>query len=78
MPSSNRLNSSNRLKLGIFSSNCSSGMAVSKVEQRWENSWEKSQFVKMCDAAGIEFMLSIARWIGYGGATDFHGAYSNR
>ena len=35
MPSSNRLNSSNRLKLGIFSSNCSSGMAVTKVEERW-------------------------------------------
>ena len=74
MPSSNRLNSSNRLKLGIFSSNCSSGMAVTKVEERWENSWENNlNLVKMCDAAGIEFMLPIARWIGYGGETDFHG-----
>ena len=31
----------NRLKLGIFSANCSSGMAVTKVEERWVNSWEK-------------------------------------
>ena len=27
----------------------------------------------MLDEAGIEFMLPIARWIGYGGETDFHG-----
>ena len=27
----------------------------------------------MLDEAGIDFMLPIARWIGYGGETDFHG-----
>jgi len=65
----------NRLKLGIFSPNCSSGMAVTKVPERWDNSWENNiKLVKMCDAAGIEFMLPIARWIGYGGETDFHGS----
>ena len=65
----------NKLKLGIFSANCSGGMAVTKVEERWENTWENNlELVRQCDAAGIEFMLPIARWIGYGGATDFHGA----
>ncbi len=74
MSSSNRLNSNNRLKLGIFSANCSSGMAVTKVDERWQNSWDNNlKLVKMCDEAGIEFMLPIARWIGYGGETDFHG-----
>jgi len=29
---------------------------------------------KLADAAGIEFLLPIARWIGYGGETDFHGS----
>jgi FMNH2-dependent dimethyl sulfone monooxygenase len=27
----------------------------------------------MLDEAGIEFMLPIACWIGYGGETDYHG-----
>ena len=64
----------NKLKLGIFSANCSSGMAVTKVEERWVNDWPNNiELVKQCDAAGLEFMLPIARWIGYGGDTDFHG-----
>ena len=29
----------NKLKLGTFSANCSSGMAVTKVPERWDNSW---------------------------------------
>jgi alkanesulfonate monooxygenase SsuD/methylene tetrahydromethanopterin reductase-like flavin-dependent oxidoreductase (luciferase family) len=28
----------------------------------------------MADAAGIDFMLPIGRWKGYGGDTDFHGS----
>ncbi|GAA6202674.1 LLM class flavin-dependent oxidoreductase [Aquicoccus sp. SU-CL01552] len=61
-------------KLGTFSSNCSSGMTVTKAPERWNNSWENNlKLGKMLDAAGIDFMLPIARWIGYGGETDFHG-----
>lgn len=72
--SGNPMFNANKLKLGIFSANCSSGMAVTKVAERWENSWDNNiKLVQMCDAAGLEFMLPIARWIGYGGATDFHG-----
>ncbi len=64
----------NKFKLGTFSANCSSGMAVTKVPERWQNTWENNiRLVQMCDAAGLEFMLPIARWIGYGGETDFHG-----
>jgi len=64
----------NTLKLGTFSANCSSGMAVTKVEERWVNDWENNiRLVQQCDEAGLEFMLPIARWIGYGGETDFHG-----
>lgn len=64
----------NKLKLGTFSANCSSGMAVTKVDERWNNNWGNNlDLVRQCDEAGIEFMLPIARWIGYGGETDFHG-----
>jgi len=62
-------------KLGTFSANCSSGMAVTKVPERWVNSWENNlALVRMCDEAGLDFMLPIARWIGYGGETNFHGS----
>jgi alkanesulfonate monooxygenase SsuD/methylene tetrahydromethanopterin reductase-like flavin-dependent oxidoreductase (luciferase family) len=65
----------NALKLGIFAANCSSGTAVTKVPERWDASWESNlALAQMADAAGIEFMLPIARWKGYGGETDFQGA----
>jgi len=64
----------NAFKLGTFSTNCSSGMSVTKVPERWVNSWDNNlRLAKMLDDAGIDFMLPIARWIGYGGETDFHG-----
>jgi FMNH2-dependent dimethyl sulfone monooxygenase len=60
--------------LGTFASNCSSGMSVTKIPERWNNSWENNlRLGKLLDDAGIEFMLPIARWIGYGGETNFHG-----
>jgi alkanesulfonate monooxygenase SsuD/methylene tetrahydromethanopterin reductase-like flavin-dependent oxidoreductase (luciferase family) len=65
----------NKLKLGFFSPNCSSGMAVTRVEERWVNSWDNNiALARLGDEAGIEFILPIARWIGYGGETDFHGS----
>ncbi len=64
----------NKLKLGIFSPNCSGGMAVTKVPERWDASWENNlQLAQMADDAGIEFLLPIARWKGYGGETNFEG-----
>lgn len=61
-------------KLGTFSSNCSSGMTVSKVPERWVNSWDNNlKLAKMLDEAGMDFILPVARWIGCGGETNFHG-----
>lgn len=60
--------------LGTFASNCSGGMSVTKVPERWNNSWDNNlALAGMLDDAGIDFMLPIARWIGYGGETNFHG-----
>ena len=64
----------NRLKLGIFAANCSSGTAVTMVPERWDASWENNlALARMADDAGFEFMLPIARWRGYGGKTNFEG-----
>src|SRR5260370_12472097 len=58
----------NKLKLGFFSPNCSGGMSVTKVAERWVNSWDNNiRLAQLADEAGIEFLLPIARWIGYGG-----------
>lgn len=65
----------NHFKLGTFATNCSGGMSVTTVPERWEASWENNlRLAGMLDAAGIDFMLPIARWVGYGGKTDFHGS----
>lgn len=65
------MNSRNRLKLGMFGSNCSSGLAATKVPERWSGSWSDNlTLAQMLDDAGIEFMLPVGRWKGYGGATD--------
>ena len=60
--------------LGTFASNCSGGMTPTKLPERWASTWENNEKLgRMLDDAGIDFMLPIARWIGYGGETDFHG-----
>src|SRR5438552_5937569 len=67
--------SANRLKLGLFGANCSSGRAVTLVPERWFGSWQDClSLAQMADQAGIEFMLPIGRWKGYGGDTDYQGA----
>ena len=62
------------LKLGLFSANCSGGFAVTKIDERWDASWDNNEKMAiMADDAGLDFLLPIARWIGYGGDTNFHG-----
>ena len=62
------------LKIGLFGANCSSGRAVTLVPERWSGSWADClKLAQMADEAGIEFMLPIGRWKGYGGATDYQG-----
>ena len=69
------MGSANRLKLGLFGANCSSGRAVTMVPERWSGSWPDCvKLAEMADRAGIEFMLPIGRWKGYGGETDYQGA----
>ena len=71
----NRMFNSEQFLLGTFASNCSGGMTVTKLPERWKSSWDNNlKLAKLLDAAGIDFMLPIARWIGYGGETNFHGS----
>jgi len=65
----------NALKIGIFGANCSSGRSATAVPERWSASWPNCRrLAGLADDAGIDFMLPIGRWKGYGGVTDFHGS----
>jgi alkanesulfonate monooxygenase SsuD/methylene tetrahydromethanopterin reductase-like flavin-dependent oxidoreductase (luciferase family) len=65
----------NALKIGLFGANCSSGRSATTVPERWSGSWADClRLARVADEAGIDFMLPIARWKGYRGDTDFHGA----
>jgi alkanesulfonate monooxygenase SsuD/methylene tetrahydromethanopterin reductase-like flavin-dependent oxidoreductase (luciferase family) len=67
--------SPNKLKLGLFGSNCSGGRAATRVPERWSASWEDNlKLAQLADAAGMDLMLPIGRWRGYGGETNFEGA----
>ncbi len=62
------------LKLGIFSANVSSASACTRVPERWEATWDNNVAVtQIAEAAGIDFMLPVARWKGYRGPTNFEG-----
>jgi alkanesulfonate monooxygenase SsuD/methylene tetrahydromethanopterin reductase-like flavin-dependent oxidoreductase (luciferase family) len=65
----------NRLKLGFFGANCSSGKSVTTAPERWSGAWgDMLDLAREADACGIDFLLPIGRWKGYGGTTDFQGA----
>ena len=58
----------NKLKLGVFSMNADGGLTLTRVPERWPAVWsEIAETARMADRAGIEFLLPIARWKGFGG-----------
>jgi len=65
----------NKFRIGLFGMNCSGGLTMSKVPERWDASWENNRkAAKLADEAGVEFLLPIGRWHGYKGETDTAGA----
>jgi Luciferase-like monooxygenase len=69
------MHNANKLKIGLFGANCSSGRAVTLVPERWSGSWpDNLKLARLADDVGIDFLLPIGRWKGYGGDTDYQGA----
>ncbi len=65
----------NKLSLGLFGVNCSGGLAITTVPERWEATWENNRSAaRMADEAGIDFILPLGRWKGYGGVTDHNAS----
>jgi alkanesulfonate monooxygenase SsuD/methylene tetrahydromethanopterin reductase-like flavin-dependent oxidoreductase (luciferase family) len=65
----------NALKLGLFGANCSSGRTYAMLPERWEASWENNvDLARLADEIGLECMIPIARWKGYGGESNPNGS----
>ena len=68
------MHNANALKIGFFGANCSSARTATLVSERWLASWPDClKLARLADEAGIDFLLPIGRWKGYGGGSDFHG-----
>jgi FMNH2-dependent dimethyl sulfone monooxygenase len=68
------MHNANALKIGLFGANCSSARTATLVPERWLASWPDClQMARIADEAGIDFLLPIGRWKGYGGSSNFHG-----
>jgi alkanesulfonate monooxygenase SsuD/methylene tetrahydromethanopterin reductase-like flavin-dependent oxidoreductase (luciferase family) len=68
------MHNANALKIGFFGMNCSSARTATLLPERWLATWPDClKLARMADAAGIDFLLPIGRWKGYGGTSDFHG-----
>jgi alkanesulfonate monooxygenase SsuD/methylene tetrahydromethanopterin reductase-like flavin-dependent oxidoreductase (luciferase family) len=64
----------NKLALGAFGINCSGAVSATTIPEAWDGSWEHNlQLAQMADAAGMDFMLPLGRWRGYGGKPDHNG-----
>lgn len=69
-----RIYNKNEFKLGLFSQNCSGGLTMTKAPEFWDASWENNITAsRLADEAGLEFLLPVARWLGYGGDVDAEG-----
>ncbi|HXQ54161.1 MAG TPA: LLM class flavin-dependent oxidoreductase [Stellaceae bacterium] len=70
----NPLFSDNRLKLGIFATNVSSGCAITTAEEAYELNWPNTlSIAEIADRHGYEALVPVARWKGFGGKSNFNG-----
>jgi FMNH2-dependent dimethyl sulfone monooxygenase len=65
----------NKLKLGVFGLNVSNGCAATTAEGHFETTWPNTlEVAKLADEAGLEALVPVARWKGFGGPTNFNGS----
>lgn len=63
-----------KLKLGVFSSNCSGGVIMSHEPTGFRVTWDQQlEIARTADELGMEAMVPVGRWTGFGGETNFNG-----
>ena len=61
------------MKLGVMAFNCSHGSTVTMADGVWPMNWaDNATLAKMVDQSGMEVLLPVGRWKGYGGETNFN------
>ena len=68
-----RLFGGNRMKLGVMAFNCSHGSTITTVPEAWRLDWADTvEIAQGVDRSGMEAILPVGRWRGYGGPSDFN------
>ncbi len=63
-----------KMKLGLFGTNCSHGLIMSHAPTTYEVTWAHTKAIaQRADQIGFEAMVPVARWKGFGGSTNFNG-----
>ena len=63
------------MKLALFGANCSSGRTYATIPDRWDASWENNvRLARLADEIGLDSLVPIARWKGYGGESNPNGS----
>lgn len=63
-----------KMKLGLFGTNCSHGLIISHAPTSYEVTWQHTlDIARRADALGFEALVPVARWKGFGGSTNFNG-----
>jgi len=71
----NQLFNNNIMKLGVMAFNCSHGSTVTTADGVWPMTWsDNAALAKMVDKSGMEVLLPVGRWKGYGGETNFNNS----
>ncbi|MEU6375418.1 LLM class flavin-dependent oxidoreductase [Streptomyces sp. NPDC046909] len=70
----NPLFNDQKFKLGVFSANCSGGLIMSDAPTGFRVTWDQQlEIARTADRLGLEAMVPVGRWIGFGGNTNFNG-----
>ena len=60
-----------RFALGLFALNADGGLTLTRAPERWPATWPRiAAAARLADTAGLDFLLPIARWKGFGGETN--------
>jgi alkanesulfonate monooxygenase SsuD/methylene tetrahydromethanopterin reductase-like flavin-dependent oxidoreductase (luciferase family) len=64
----------NAFQIGLFGTNCEGGLAVTRAPERWRATWQNNvTAARLAEDADLDFILPIARWHGYRGASNAQG-----
>src|SRR5258706_10235092 len=67
------MHNANAFKVGLFGANLSGARTATTVPDRWSASWPDClTMARIADEGGIDFLLPVGRWKGYGGGADLH------